>query len=674
VLLEEGAQPAPGWLDHLLRALAEPDVGLAGPSTNWCWNEQAAFPSTRRTSAAIVETALRAERQFGASLCTLEPLHSLADFCYAVRRDVVETIGAADEGFGDGPCWEMDYTIRAARAGFRAVWVQAAYVHRAPPSRGCRAREQALFEAGKRRYQDNVCGLRLRGLKRDYEPHCRGEDCEHFAPPELIRIHRPLPQSKPTLQIRARAPLVTCVMPTRGRAEFVDRSIAYFERQTYPELELVVVDDSPSGERPAFPTDERIRVIDVPHGTSIGAKRNQACELARGEVIVQWDDDDWYGPRRVEEQVRALLEGRADVTGFVTDLVLDAQRWEFWRCTPELHRRLFVNDVHGGTLAFDRRVWTDGARYPNASLAEDAAFLRDAMRRGARLERLRAGEQFVYVRHGRNAWSFVCGRHVDPRGWLRASEPTFLDADLAFYAKLGDGADQPLVSCLMLVHDRPHLVPQAIAYFRRQDYARRELVVVDDAPEPVDHLLPADPRIRHVRLATRHTIGAKRNAGCDAALGTLVAHWDDDDWAAPWRLSYQVAELVQSGADVAGLRTVLFFSPSERRAWRYVWPQTRPWAHGATLLYTKELWRRNAFADVDRGEDSRFVWSGDAKRVHTHADERFYVGIVHQGNTSPKRTGDPRWRRHDADDVERLFGDDAPFYARSAWSAAQPRT
>jgi glycosyltransferase involved in cell wall biosynthesis len=295
------------------------------------------------------------------------------------------------------------------------------------------------------------------------------------------------------------------------------------------------------------------------------------------------------------------------------------------------------------------------------------------MRRGARLERLDAAEHFLYVRHGRNAWSFECGRHVDPHGWLRASEPTFLGADLTFYAALSGRAEQPLVSCVMLVHDRPRLVPQAVAYFERQDYARRELVVVDDAPEPVDHLLPDDPRIRHVRLTTRHTVGAKRNAGCEAALGELVAHWDDDDWAAPWRLTYQTADLTQAGADVAGLRTILFFSPSARRAWRYVWPQSRPWAHGATLLYTKELWRRNAFVDVDRGEDSRFLWSGGAKRVHTHANERFYVGIVHPGNTSPKRTSDSRWQPHDVDDVERLLGDDAPFYARSGW-AAQPST
>src|SRR5207302_11079438 len=110
-----GARVGPRWLEFLLAGLdADPRNGLAGPSTNRCWNEQGAFPRSGTSAAGIAWTAREAARRFGGTTRTLEPLHSLADFCYAVRKDVLRAIGPADEGYGLGPCWELDYNVRAA--------------------------------------------------------------------------------------------------------------------------------------------------------------------------------------------------------------------------------------------------------------------------------------------------------------------------------------------------------------------------------------------------------------------------------------------------------------------------------------------------------------------------------------------------------------------------------
>src|SRR5262245_10035509 len=120
VFMESGCLAGPGWLDLLLSALeVDPYNGLAGPSTNLCWNDQAVFPRAIGTARDVADTARQALSRFGREVRTLEPLYSLADFCYTVRREVVATIGAADERYSLGPCWEMDYNIRAARAGFK---------------------------------------------------------------------------------------------------------------------------------------------------------------------------------------------------------------------------------------------------------------------------------------------------------------------------------------------------------------------------------------------------------------------------------------------------------------------------------------------------------------------------------------------------------------------------
>lgn len=685
ILLESGAVPGPGAIDRLAEALErEPRAGLAGPSTNNAWNEQGAFSGAAGDRGGIERTARDAARRYRRRTQSLAPLYSLADFCLAVRREVIDAVGGADEAYGLGPCWEMEYAARAARAGFDSLWVCGAYVWRAPFTARRRREEARLFDASRRLYQDGLCALRLRGERADYEPHCRGDACEHFAPAGLIRLRRELPPQETVeppapARVRSRAParapavpretappLVSCVMPTRDRVDFVLHSVRLFQRQDYPSRELIVVDDGDDGLEARLPGDARIRYLRAPRGESIGAKRNRACAEARGAFVAQWDDDDWYGPSRLSVQLAPLLAGRADVTGLVTPIFFDLPSWKFWSVTPQLHRRLFTADVHGGTLVFARHVWDKLGRYPNASLAEDAAFLARARARGARIERVDGAGHFVYLRHGRNAWSFTVGAHVDRSGWEEALEPTFPPEDRAFYAERSPAAGgapprPPLVSCLMPTRDRRRFVGQAVEYFLRQDYEHRELVVLDDGEDRVADLMPDDPRVRYVSLDERLVLGEKRNRACELARGEVVVHWDDDDWHAPHRLSYQVAELERHGGALCGTARILYLEPAARRGWLYESPRTqRRWISG--LCYRKALWSENRFAHVQVGEDTRFVWNPRVGTPLVLQDHRFFVGVVHETNTSRKLTTGSSWHACPLDEIHALLGDDAAFY------------
>jgi glycosyltransferase involved in cell wall biosynthesis/GT2 family glycosyltransferase len=630
IFLESGTVVTAGWLDRIETALATTfDIGLAGPSTNHAWNEQQ-LPeapgfgaSNSEIETFVAELAIR----YGKALSCLEPLHSLADFAYAVKREVVDAIGAADESYGRGPCWEMDYSIRAARAGFRSIWVRAAYAHRSPLSAARLQDEARLQSASNRRYQDKFCGLRLIGHIDDYEPHCRGDTCEHFAPSSLIPLRTPLslpiPVVVPAL-IPAEPvalPLVSCILPTRDRRHFLQQSIHYFQKQNYPARELIIVDDSAKNEAAQIPEDPRIRYVHIQRPESIGAKRNRACMLAHGTYIVQWDDDDWYGPERLRAQVLPLITGEADITGLIAEIFFDLPRWQFWICTPDLHAKMFFGDVHGGTLAFHRNVWEQIARYPDASLAEDAAFLRQAIQHGARLCKLPGKGQFIYLRHGRNVWSFCCGEHVDPRGWLQIEEPLLPIDDRAFYKELAEQAsaegsraaikttsNQPMVSCIMPTSNRRLFVPQAIKYFLRQDYPNRQLVVVDDGSDRIADLVPIDSRIKYVTADCKLSIGEKRNLAVQQSDGTLIAHWDDDDWYHCCYLSRMLDRLLaynDTGA-VAGSGSFLVHILGE--------PDVRIFRAGglvgATLCYFRSLWTARPYRNVASAEDFFFLHDG----------------------------------------------------------------
>lgn len=232
------------------------------------------------------------------------------------------------------------------------------------------------------------------------------------------RIHELLGETGNRLR-----PRVSCIMPTADRRAVIPLTLELFAAQDYPDRELIVVD---AGEDPIGDLCEGVpgvRYFQVSRRLSIGTRRNLACEHASGGIIVHWDDDDWYAPDRLTRQVEPILAGRAEVTGLEHRHTLRVEDGSFWTVTPALHQRMFVGDVHGGTLAYRRANRDGGVRYPDANLGEDAALLKLLLQRGARLERIPNEGAFVYVRHGRNAWRFEPGHFLDPDGWQRSERP-----------------------------------------------------------------------------------------------------------------------------------------------------------------------------------------------------------------------------------------------------------
>lgn len=92
---------------------------------------------------------------------------------------------------------------------------------------------------------------------------------------------------------------LSAITPTYGRQGLLPGLVRIFEAQTYPDKELLILDDSPqpcaamqslSKERPS------IRYQHDAQRMSLGAKRNRLVSEATGEIIVHFDDDEYYAP------------------------------------------------------------------------------------------------------------------------------------------------------------------------------------------------------------------------------------------------------------------------------------------------------------------------------------------------------------------------------------------
>lgn len=105
------------------------------------------------------------------------------------------------------------------------------------------------------------------------------------------------------------------LIPTHNRAHYLGDAVASALRQTWRDLEVVVVDDGSTDQTPALLAgiaDPRLRVVRHATNRGIPAARNTALDEARGHYVAWLDSDDVARPTRLAEQI-AFLERRPDI-------------------------------------------------------------------------------------------------------------------------------------------------------------------------------------------------------------------------------------------------------------------------------------------------------------------------------------------------------------------------
>jgi hypothetical protein len=113
-------------------------------------------------------------------------------------------------------------------------------------------------------------------------------------------------------------PLVTVVMPLHDNADTIGWALTSLLRQSWRQLEVLVVDDGSGDDGPAqaraiASADRRVRVIANTHEPGAYGARNCGVAAAAGEFIGFLDADDWAHPERIARQM-ARLTGEAAAT------------------------------------------------------------------------------------------------------------------------------------------------------------------------------------------------------------------------------------------------------------------------------------------------------------------------------------------------------------------------
>lgn len=215
-------------------------------------------------------------------------------------------------------------------------------------------------------------------------------------------------------------PKISCVMTSIGRVELMKRSINCYRNQTYRNRELVILSQAGSEGNTQLEyhlrelNDPSILLLPAPKHLVLGALRNTLVEIATGEIVCQWDDDDLYSSDRLANQYHALVENRVNIAcaycKFVKLFFLPEGNqlyWCDWSGEFEYSHRFLC-----GTVMFYKELTYDltkahGLLYPETGsqchVEEDLNVWQKLIRRGKVVD-IPGGLDYIYVFHGSNLY------------------------------------------------------------------------------------------------------------------------------------------------------------------------------------------------------------------------------------------------------------------------------
>ncbi len=159
--------------------------------------------------------------------------------------------------------------------------------------------------------------------------------------------------------------LITVIVPVYKTERYLDQCVQSIVNQTYPNLEIILVDDGSPDGCPQIcddwaAKDQRIRVIHKANGGSAQA-RNRGIAAATGEYISFIDSDDYISPLFFERLYHALDEINGDIAECEYTTFFEASPFTETEsedsCTPQTFDSKSMMKEHIEGNSFQQIVW-----------------------------------------------------------------------------------------------------------------------------------------------------------------------------------------------------------------------------------------------------------------------------------------------------------------------------
>ena len=237
------------------------------------------------------------------------------------------------------------------------------------------------------------------------------------------------------------------------------------------------------------------------------------------------------------------------------------------------------------------------------------------------------------------------------------SRPKILETARFF----GSPKPDELVSLISPTGNRADFLKKALKCFINQSYQNIEWLILDDSNGATAPFHLVDERIQYTHIDQKLSIGEKRNLLVAQAKGSIIIHFDDDDYYGPDYVAHMVQHLNAQKADIIYLDGWYLYDVRSKffAYWdllSFQGPHYRCDADGVALVYLddannhdfrdmqfgfsfayrKRVWEAGAFEAINWGEDGAFLREArKAFKVSSFSDTGgLCIHYLHEGSSS----------------------------------------
>lgn len=172
--------------------------------------------------------------------------------------------------------------------------------------------------------------------------------------------------------------LISIVLPIYNGEKYMRQSIDSVIAQTYPNWELLIVDDGSTDRtadiaREYEAKDSRIRYYKNPQNMRLPRTLNRGFTLAKGDYLTWTSDDNYFYPRALETMLHALKDQDREFTFASCDVIDADDRIVECIMVSERSRKMIVgSNPVGACFLYSRKAYEAVGEYnPELTLVED---------------------------------------------------------------------------------------------------------------------------------------------------------------------------------------------------------------------------------------------------------------------------------------------------------------